>query len=137
MFGAVMVGLRRYRGLWRANDTTGAVLLCADETYKMLPPLPLSDLRRLIGSKTIMIDIRGTEPSKPTVLIVANEGEGPKRFNRRATILLRGAHTKYGDAVFGNAIVTQILNPNGRLMRRATKANPCSRIEKIGDSPIS
>ncbi len=137
MFVFAMACLRRLRGLWRANDTRGGVLLCADETYKELPPSPLSHLRRLIGRKTIMIDIRGTQPSKPTVLIFANEGDGPKRFNRRATILLRGAGAKYGDAVFGDVVVTQILNPEGRVMLRARKADPCHPMREIGCSPIS
>jgi hypothetical protein len=98
--------------------------LRADETYALLAPRTLAKLKRLIGHKTTMIDICGTEPTKPTVLIVSNEGEGPKRFNRRATILLRGVPPENDDMVFGDALITQFPFSNGRIIRRAAKADP-------------
>jgi hypothetical protein len=134
MFIATLVRLLHERATWLGRDRVSAVLLRADETYRVLPPLPLSDLKRLIGREVTLIDICGTEPTKPTVLIAAQEGEGPKRLNRRATILLRGVPAKNRDAVFGDVVVTQILNPKGCVIHRAAKADPEPRARKLEGS---
>jgi hypothetical protein len=131
MFVSALVRLVRRRAFWRASATNGAVLLRADETYRMLPPQPLWKLKRMIGRRVTVIDICGTEPTKPSVLIVANEGAGPKRFNRRATILLRGVPANNGDAVFGDAVFTQLLDHKGRVILRARKTAPESGVNAL------